>query len=269
MTLLAGRYRLGGAIGQGGMAVVRRADDRVLRQPVAVKMLTPDRAQNQAHQAAVRREARTGVRLRHPNIARVLDYGETDNAGPFLVMELVPGPTLAARLTAHGPLPWPEAAAACAGIARALAAAHARDLVHRDVKPANIMLAPGGAKLVDFGFADRTGGPSTDADGRVWGTPAYLAPEQLHGRPTGPATDVYALALVLHSCLTGGPAWPGTDPDEVVRARVARPVPRLSGVAGTLFDECVAIDPETRPTAECFAYAIEALNHSESHGGRL
>ncbi|MBL7261197.1 serine/threonine-protein kinase [Paractinoplanes lichenicola] len=260
MTLLAGRYRLGGPIGRGGMAVVHRADDRLLKRPVAVKMLTPDRAHNQNHRAAVRREARNGVRLSHPNIARVLDYGETRD-GPFLVMELVPGPTLAERLTADGPLPWEQTRSVCAGIARALAAAHARDLVHRDVKPANIMLDPSGAKLLDFGFAAEPGGPSTDADGRVWGTPAYLAPEQLYGRPTGPASDVYALALVLHSCLTGRPVWLGGTPDEILRARAERPVPRLPG---GIFAEYVAEDPEQRPTAERFAYAIEALNHSES-----
>ncbi|MCO8277312.1 serine/threonine protein kinase [Actinoplanes sp. TRM 88003] len=270
MDLLAGRYRLGGALGRGGMAEVRRADDRVLGRPVAVKMLVPDRAGSGAHRAAVRREAITGARLRHPNIARVLDYGETERDGlrqPYLVMELVPGPTLAERIRAHGPMPWREVARTCADVARALAATHARDLVHRDVKPGNIILGPDGAKLVDFGFAARPGGPSVGPDGRVWGTPAYLAPEQLYGRPATAATDVYALGLVLHAGLTGGPAWPGPNPAEVVAARVEQPVPVLphpSRLAG-LFEAAVALEPEQRPTAERFAYVAAALSHSASH----
>jgi serine/threonine-protein kinase len=210
MQLFAGRYRLGRPIGRGGTAVVHRADDNVLQRPVAVKTLLPDRATDATLRAAVHREALAAARLSHRNIARLLDYGETEWRGtrqPLLVMELVPGSTLSARLTQHGAMHWRDTARTCAAVAAALIVAHRRCLVHHDVKPANIMVSSTEVKVVDFGVAAGPGEIPADSDGRVWGTPAYLAPEQLRGRPTGPATDVNALGLVLHACLTGRPGW--------------------------------------------------------------
>jgi serine/threonine-protein kinase len=267
MTLLAGRYRLERPIGHGGMAIVHLADDEVLKRPVAVKTLAPDRATDPAFRAAMRHEAVTAARLTHPNIAAILDYGEDDWQGtrlPFLVAELVRGTTLGTRLRENGPMPWRDAAAVCAGVARALAAAHDKNVVHHDVKPANIMLSPSGAKVVDFGLASTAGQDFHDPHGRVWGTPAYFSPEQLCGQQTGPAADVYALGLVLHACLTGRRAWPGRSADEVLIARACTPVPRLpdrNDIPGCLIAvhrACLARSPKKRPHADQVAQILGA-----------
>jgi serine/threonine-protein kinase len=261
MELLAGRYLLDKPIARGGMAVVHQARDEVLQRTVAVKTLTPDRATDQTFQTAVRREALAAARLNHRNIARVLDYGEAAWHGvrlPFLVMELVPGTTLLARLLENGPMPWREAAALCADVAAGLGAAHDIGLVHHDVKPANIMLSPRGAKVVDFGLAT---GPEDQhvSEGRIWGTPAYFSPEQLCGLPTGPASDIYALGLVLHACLTGRRAWPGHTAGEVLIARACAPVPRLPDSSDApdpvrrIYRACLTRSPKKRPTAHSVA----------------
>jgi serine/threonine protein kinase len=276
MTLLAGRYRLGRPIARGGMAVVHHADDSVLRRPVAVKTLAPDRAADAAYRSAVRREAVTAARLLHPNIPRILDYGESEWYHlrlPFLVMELVPGRTLAAHLDEHGALPWPEAARICAGVAAALSAAHRRGVVHHDVKPANIMVTGSGVKVVDFGVAGTPGENPTDTDGRVWGTPAYFAPEQLCGQPTDTGTDIYSLGLVLHTCLTGRPVWPGRTSDDVLIARACNPVPQLPRPDELpdpilrIHRACLARSPRRRPSADHLVRSLtEALRRGHANG---
>lgn len=266
MTLLAGRYSLGDQIARGGTATVHHGDDEVLKRPVAIKILTPDQPGDDNAPAAVRREAVTGARLSHPNVARTLDYGEAEWDGlrrPFLVMEFVPGGTLYTRLAGHGPIPWREAARICADVGRALVATHAENLVHRDVKPGNIMLSPSGAKVVDFGLAASVGDRTTDSTGRIWGTPAYFAPEQMRGAPARPAVDVYALGLVLHTCLTGRPAWSGTSIDEVLIARALSPVPRLPDSCDapdritSLHRRCLAPLPRKRPSARLLVRLLE------------
>ena len=226
MRTIAGRYRLEEPVGRGGFAVVHRAYDRTLRRQVAVKLL------DSAQTSDTLSEARAAAKLNHPHVARVYDYGETTAGGrttAFLVMEYVDGETLADRLIRDGPLPWAEAATVCAQVASALAAAHALQLVHRDIKPCNILLAPAGVKVVDFGVAAMAGQRSTDEHGQVWGTPLYLAPEQLRGERCFPPADVFALGLLLHACLTGRPPWSGTGAEEVFTARRLRPVPTLPG----------------------------------------
>lgn len=236
MKILAGRYRLEEPTGHGGMAVVHRAYDTVLRRTVAIKMLPPERCWDSAFRAAVQREARAAAQLCHPNIASVHDYGETTLAGttqPFVVLEFVTGGTLADRLQRKGPLPWREAAGICAGVAAGLAAAHAHQLVHRDIKPANVMLSPAGVKVVDFGVATMAGQAAADDDGRMWGTPAYLAPEQLRHDTVSPAADVYAVGLLLHVCLTGRPPWPGDNATQVLTARRRQTDPESAPPART------------------------------------
>jgi serine/threonine-protein kinase len=267
MTILAGRYRLQATIARGGMAVVHRAEDTVLKRAVAVKTLPLERASSAALRQAVFHEALTTARLSHPNIVRLLDYGETrrhDQRLPFLVMELIAGEPLSQRLARHGPMPWPEATRICARVAEALAAAHAENLVHRDVKPANIMVSPSGVKVIDLGVAARPG-HTTDAAGRVWGTPGYLAPEQLLGQPTSPAADIYALGLVLRACLTGRPAWPGATADEVLVARACTPVPALPRSDDLpesllrLYRACLHRSPGRRPAARQLARLLAAV----------
>jgi serine/threonine protein kinase len=154
-TVLGGRYRLDEVLGVGGMSVVWRAHDGVLGRDVAVKLLSGRYATDPGSRARIRVEARAAAALAHPNVAQVHDFGETAEDGrrtPYVVMELVPGPTLQDRV-AEGPLPPADVLRICADVAAGLAAAHADGLVHRDVKPANVILAPTGAKLVDFGIA--------------------------------------------------------------------------------------------------------------------
>src|SRR4029450_12357147 len=153
----------------------------------------------------VRVEARAAARLRHPHVVEVHDYGQTEDDLPYVVMELVDGRSLADVLT-RGALPWRSAALIGAQIATALAAAHALGVVHRDVKPSNVMVTSKGVKLVDFGIS-ATVGEADRIGGEVLGTPAYLAPERIRGGPVRPATDVYALGLLLYLMLAGRLPW--------------------------------------------------------------
>jgi serine/threonine-protein kinase len=268
VILLAGRYRLIERLGMGGMSVVWRAYDEVLGRPVAVKVLAPRFAADPDSRDRIRGEARAAARLCHPHITAVYDYGESGEPGarpvPFVVMELVDGQALDARLAARpdGALPWRFAAEVCAQVAGALAAVHARGLVHRDVKPANIMLTPSGAKVVDFGVSAIVG--ESDPAGLVYGTPAYLAPERLDGTPADAASDVYALGLVLYRALTGHPPW---DADTTTRMLTAHryaapePLPRIPGLPAAVADlceRCLAKDPARRPRAEEIAGVLAA-----------
>ena len=212
--LLAGRYELAEVIGAGGAAHVYRATDVHLDREVAVKVLD-DAAAKSADPAARERflvEARTTAGLDHPNVVTVFDAG-TDVGALFLVMELVSGCTLAEHIAHHAPLPVDDALQIVRQIAGALAAAHERGIVHRDVKPANVLLDHSGrALLTDFGIAKHLDEieSALTSHGTVVGTPAYLAPEQGMGQQLTPASDVYALGVVLHEMLTG---WhPPRDP---------------------------------------------------------
>src|SRR3954470_23013082 len=248
MRSLAGRYRVEHAVGHGGSAVVHSGYDHTLKRRVAIKLFSPYRPDSGAPSLDVLREARAAAALTHPNVARVYDYGEANDGSqrlPYLVMEFLEGDTLADRFAATGAFDWPRAAGVCADVAAALAAAHARDLVHRDVKPRNVMLTPAGVKVLDFGIAALAGQNGFDAKGQLWGTPASLAPEQLRGEPTYPAADVYSLGLLLFECLTGRPAWPGQSVGEILATRHQRQAPRLPRIAGLpreivrLYDACV------------------------------
>jgi serine/threonine-protein kinase len=267
-----GRYLLGDEIAQGGMAAVHHAVDTVLNRHVAIKIVKPERSTDRIYRDAVRREALSAARLTHPNVVRVLDYGEMEISGhylPFVVMELLRGRTLAARLHDNGPLPWREAARICIEVAHALATAHAHNVVHRDIKPSNIMIGPRGVKILDFGVSAGPGVPSIDDDGRVWGTPAYFAPEQLHGEAAGPAADVFAMGLVLHACLTGRPAWTGTSFRDIAVARALSPIPRLPedcDVPDAIADvhrRCLRPRPRKRPSARDVGRRLHAAFGSD------
>ncbi|MEU8230442.1 protein kinase [Actinoplanes sp. NPDC048967] len=267
MSLLAGRYRLDRPVGRGGMATVWRAHDQVLRRTVAVKVLAAGLSEDPPEDA-VRQEAMIAARLCHPHIAAVHDYGETLSDGrrqPFLVMEFVDGPTLAARITEAGPLPWREAATVCAQVADALAAAHENALVHRDIKPSNVMLSRAGAKVVDFGVAAGAGDGVTDRAGRIWGTPGYLPPEQLGPGPVLPAGDVFALGVLLFECLTGHPPWRPANSGGVLAERARDPLPELPDQDEVpddlvqLYRRCLASSPDDRPGAREVATMLQEL----------
>jgi serine/threonine-protein kinase len=251
--ILGGRYRLDDPLGEGGMSVVWRAFDLVLGRPVAVKVRSARFAENDQFRESIRTEAQAAATVSHPNLTSVYDYGESvDEAGhvvPFVVMELLTGRTLAERLADGTPRPR-TALRICAGIADGLALAHEHGLVHRDVKPGNIMLTPTGAKLVDFGVAALAGAPEASGpDAMIIGTPSYVAPERLLGGPVLPASDVYSLGVLLFRSLTGQLPWP---PGLATHTRAEPPpLPHLEGVRpeiGDLYRRCVDLAPDRRPT---------------------
>ena len=211
--LVEGRYRLLRPLGSGGSAWVWAARDESLGREVALKVLTGSTVQGGHERERLKREAELLAALDHPRITTVFDFAETfaqDGTGhPILVTELVDGESLAARLE-RGALRPEEALSVCAQVADALTAAHRAGVVHRDVKPGNVMLGPGGAKLLDFGISRR----ETDVDltgQALIGTPACMAPEQWRGGTAEPASDVYALGCLLYWCMSGHGPYPDRE----------------------------------------------------------
>ncbi|SDT77149.1 serine/threonine-protein kinase [Actinoplanes derwentensis] len=248
---LGGRYRLISELGRGGMAVVWRAQDEVLDRPVAVKVLAGRFVGDPRFRARILHEARASATLSHPNIAQIYDFGESGEV-PYVVMELINGPTLAQRV-AQGRIPPRTIFRICGEVATALSVAHEDGLVHRDIKLANIMVTGSGAKVVDFGIA-AVAGPASPDD-VLFGTPAYLAPERLTGGPVEPASDVYALGVLLYRLLAGVAPWSAETTTQMLKAHVyqePRPLPELPGVppeVAGLVGRCLAKDPANRPDA--------------------
>jgi eukaryotic-like serine/threonine-protein kinase len=228
--LISGRYRLGDPIGTGAMGVVWRADDVRLRRTVAVKqlLLNPGLTRVQAMEAKLRamREGRIAARLHHPNAVTVFDVAEEDGQ-PWLVMEFVDAPSLAALMRDSGPLEPRRVARIGAQVADALAAAHDAGIVHRDVKPANVLVTGNGtAKITDFGISRAVGDVTVTSTGFLAGTPAYLAPEIARGEDSSPSSDVFALGSTLYAAVEGAPPFgEGENPlatlHAVARADVA------------------------------------------------
>ena len=204
-TVLASRYELRARIGRGGMGEVFEAVDRRLDRTVAVKVLRPELADDRRFPGRLRREARTVAGLAHPGIVSVHDFGE-DAGGVFIVMELVRGRTLSDLLRDEGPMAPARAARIGMAAAQALAHAHARGVVHRDVSPTNVMVtATGEVKVLDFGIARAARGSSRPGSGSTQGTVAYVAPERLAGGPVDHRADVFSLGAVLTEMVTGSP----------------------------------------------------------------
>ncbi len=248
------------------MSVVWRGYDETLGRPVAVKVLSPRLAEDQSFRDRLRQEALAAARLCHPHITGIFDFGESplnDHLTvPYVVMELNDGESVAARLGRQGPLPWREAVTVAVEVASALATAHGRGVVHRDVTPANVMLTVTGAKVVDFGISAIVGERDAAPDGSLLGTPAYLAPERLGGAQVAAATDVYALGLLLYRLLTGRLPWPAETTAEALRAHLYAdpdPLPALPSLpesVGELCLRCLAKAPGDRPDAASVARAL-------------
>ncbi|MDQ3469192.1 MAG: serine/threonine protein kinase, partial [Actinomycetota bacterium] len=237
---LAGRYALGEPLGTGGMARVVAARDLRLDRPVAVKLLAADVVDPLGRERFVR-EARSSAGFSHPNAVAVYDAGDADGS-LFLVMELVDGPSLATAL-ADGPLPLGRAVSVADDVLAALGAAHAAGIVHRDVKPGNILLGRDGrAKLADFGIAKRLDDLSGDLTltGQFVGTPRYLAPEQVVGEPVTAATDLYAVGVVLFEMVSGRPPFDAGTPLATAIAHRDAPIPDVRMAAGAELPEHVA-----------------------------
>ncbi len=263
MQLLGERYRLSHRLGTGGMSVVWRGYDELLGRQVAVKVPTPECNGDPAYRDRIRHEATTPGRPSHPNIAVVYDYGEVPDGDnppvPYMVMELIEGQSLADRL-ADGPLPWQVAVGVAGQVAAALTAVHAAGLVHRDVTPANVLLSPSGAKLIDFGISAPAG--ERERRGLLLGTPAYLAPERLAGVPVHPAADIYALGVLLYQALAGKFPWDGqTAPEILAQHRHAPPnplpeIPDLPPEVAELCMACLRKPPSQRPSAPDLAMGL-------------
>jgi serine/threonine protein kinase len=259
--VLAGRYLLTESIATGGMGEVWKAHDQTLDRDVAVKVLRPDSAEDEAFAERFRAEARHSGGLSHPNIGTVHDFGEDDGTA-FLVMELLSGEPLSALIRSRAPMPQDEVVEILYQAAIALQAAHDAGVVHRDVKPANIVVDDDGyAKLTDFGIARALSEAPMTQTGEVLGTPHYLAPEQAQGRPAGPLSDVYALAVVGYEMLTGQRPFNGESMVTTALAHISQPAPQLSDEVGeplrTTVMAALAKDPSQRPSsAGAFAEAL-------------
>ncbi|WP_324194727.1 serine/threonine-protein kinase [Nocardia terpenica] len=264
--LVAGRYRLGDPIGTGAMGVVWRASDVRLRRTVAVKqlILAPGLTKAQALEAKMRamREGRIAARLHHQNAVTVFDVAEEDGQ-PWLVMEFVDAPSLAALMRDKGPMDPQEVARIGAKVAGALAAAHAAGIVHRDVKPANILVADDGTvKITDFGISRAVGDVTVTSTGFLAGTPAYLSPEVARGENPEPSSDVFALGSTLYAAVEGTPPFGEGDNPLAVLHSVARAQvnePKRAGTLGPVLMTLLAAEAADRPTMKQAREAMEAV----------
>ena len=265
--LVGGRYRLDALIGTGGMGLLFRALDERENRAVAVKMLKPCDREEPDRAARFEREAAILSTLVHPHVARFLDSGVDENGGRFIVMELLEGISLEEELERRGVLSYPDAVAIVVPIARALVAAHARGVVHRDVKPSNIFLCREEGrvvpKLLDFGIAKSRRDEFETRTGSLVGTPGYVSPEQARDNECGPFTDVWGVGAVLHRCLTGHPPHHGGSVAEMLARVVQQPVPRLmvpglGRAASATIDRALARAPERRyGTMQALVDALE------------
>ncbi|MET8778208.1 serine/threonine-protein kinase [Nocardia sp. NPDC004654] len=264
--LIAGRYRLTDPIGTGAMGVVWRATDVRLRRTVAVKqlLLGPGLSKEQALESKLRamREGRIAARLHHPNAITVFDVAEEDGQ-PWLVMEYMNAPSLAAKLSGHRTLSPIEVAKIGAQAAAALAAAHDAGIMHRDVKPANLLVADDGTvKITDFGISRAVGDVTVTATGFLAGTPAYLAPEVARGENPEPASDVFALGSTLYAAVEGAPPFGEGDNALAVLHAVARadvPEPRRADGLAPVLMHLLAASIDARPTMREAKEALEAV----------
>lgn len=290
-TTLGGRYRLDARIGHGGMSTVYRAFDTVLERKVAIKLMHREIASDSDQLERFRREARAVAQLNHPHIVTVIDAGEWDEHNerdgsevievgtPYIVLEHVEGETLKELIRREAPLDVPTTLAYGIEIARALGAAHSQEIVHRDMKPQNVLLSgEGGAKITDFGIARTLSEVGLTMDGRVLGTTDYVSPEQALGQAVTGQSDVYSLGVVLYEMLTGSPPYKGDTPvavammhvrEEVPDVQLARP--EVSATTAAVVERATAKDLDRRypDMASMIADMEEALAIETVRSGQV
>jgi serine/threonine-protein kinase len=268
--VVGGRYRLDALLSTGGMGVLFRAFDCERAAPAAVKMLKPTYALEADRVARFVREAGIARQVTHPHIARTFDAFPDESGVPFFVMELLEGRTLAQELDERSVLPLEETLAIVLPIMRALEAAHALGIVHRDVKPSNIFLCCGAGgcmtpKLIDFGIAKGPQSGFETETGVLLGTPGYMAPEQVQYAECSVFTDIWGIGAVLYRCLAGHPPHAASTPCELLQKLVREPVPPLAapGIGRPLcatVDRALARDPHRRyASMRAFAHALETF----------
>jgi len=264
--LIANRYALRSPLGRGGMGVVWRAEDTLLAREVAIKEVQLPPALNEADGASMRarvmREARAAARLNHPGAVTLFDVVQ-EEGNTFIVMELVEAPTLAQVIHDRGPLPPDQVAAIGLEILDALRAAHRVGIVHRDVKPGNVMVAPGeaGAKLADFGIASLAGDPQLTSTGLVLGSPAYMAPEQASGKASGPPSDLWALGATMYYAVEGEAPFDREGSIPTLTAVVNDPPrpPRRAGPLAPVIAALLSKSPADRPSASHLQRELERV----------
>ncbi|GGM07001.1 hypothetical protein GCM10007977_005040 [Dactylosporangium sucinum] len=259
--MLGDRYRLDEFVASGGMGQVFRATDLTLHRTVAVKVLLPGHMSNTEFGTRFRAEARIVASIGHPGVVGVYDYGESPEGTLYLVMAFVDGKPLGERINREGTLPVGDTLDIVAQAADALQAAHSRGIIHRDVKPNNLLVNEnGGVTLVDFGVARSESVTSVTKVSAIIGTALYMSPEQASGKPISPSTDIYALGAVAYHCLTGSPPFTGSSPLEIAIKHLQDeppPLPEsLPAAARAVVERAMAKDPDDRfPTAAALAQA--------------
>src|SRR4051795_2642953 len=264
--LVAGRYRLQTPLGRGGMGVVWSADDELLQRPVAIKEVrfppTIDDAEREMLRERTMREARTAARLDHPCAVRVFDVCEDDEQ-PFIVMERLTGRTLSDQIKTTGPVAPARAAEIGLCLLDALEAAHAAGIVHRDVKPGNVIVGDDGrVTLTDFGIASTAGDPSITSTGLLLGSPAYIAPERARGGPPEPPSDLWSLGATLYTAVEGHPPFDKPEAVATLAAVVTEPhtpCVRAGGALARAISAMLDKDPDTRAGPDEIQGLLEAV----------
>ena len=268
--LLAGRYRLLEPIGEGGMGVVWRAVDELLGRDVAVKEIAPngltESELGDLRERAIR-EARAIARIQHPNVVQIFDVVRDQDDAPWIVMELVRSRSLFDLVNADGPLPPARAAGIGLAVLGALRAAHAAEILHRDVKPANVLLGENGRiVLTDFGLAEMAGDSAMTRTGVVLGSPSYLAPERALDEEPGPAADLWSLGATLYAAVEGRPPYEKSSPMATLAALMveAFPAPQQAGVLLPVLEALLRKDPRERADADEAGRLLQAAAKGEA-----